>query len=76
MFVEAPILNYFNPKRHIQIEMDALDYAIGGIFSQLTLDDLGQWHPVVFFSRKMIPAKTRYETHNRELLVIVEVFKN
>ncbi len=55
--------------------MDASGYAIGGILSQLTSNDLGRWHPVVFFSRMMIPAKTRYETHNRELLAIVEAFK-
>ena len=36
---------------------------------------MGQWHLVAFFSRKMIPAETRYETHNEELLAIVEVFK-
>ncbi len=28
-----------------------------------------------FFSKKMIPAETRYETHDNELLAIVEVFK-
>ena len=55
--------------------MDALGYAIGGILSQLTSDDLGQWHPVTFFSRKMIPTKTRYKTHNGKLLAIVEAFK-
>ena len=37
--------------------------------------NLSQWHPVAFFSRKMIPAETRYETHNGELLAIVEAFK-
>ncbi len=31
---------------------------------------------MVFFSRKMIPAETRYETHNQELLAIIEAFKN
>ena len=41
----------------------------------VTKADLGQWHPVAFFSRKMIPAETRYETHDGELLAIVEVFK-
>ena len=41
-FVKALILNYFNPERHIQIETDASGYAIGGILSQLTLDDLGR----------------------------------
>ncbi len=30
---------------------------------------------MAFFSRKMIPAETRYETHDGELLAIVEAFK-
>ena len=62
-------------ERHIQIKTDASGYAIGGIFSQLTLDNLGQRHPVAFFPQKMIPAETRYETHDDELLPIVEAFK-
>ncbi len=74
-FVEAPILNHFDSERHIQIETDVSGYAIGGILSQLTLDDSGQWHPRAFFSRKMIPAETQYETHAGELLAIVEAFK-
>ncbi len=74
-FIEAPILNHFDPERFIQIETDASGYAIGGIFSQLTSGDSGRCHPVAFFSRKMIPAETRYETHDGELLAIVEVFK-
>ena len=54
--------------------------------SQLNLDsdtppndsnksDFGQWHPIAYFSRKMIPVETRYKTHNAELLAIVEAFK-
>ncbi len=74
-FVEASILKHFDLERHIQIEMDASGYTIDGIFSQLTSDDWGRWHPIAFFSKKMIPAETRYETHNGELLAIVEVFK-
>ncbi len=41
-FVEALILNYFDPERYIQIEIDILGYAISRILSQLTSDDLGQ----------------------------------
>ncbi len=37
--------------------------------------EIGQWHPVAFFSRKMIPIETRYKTYNQELLTIVETFK-
>ncbi len=74
-FVEALISNHFNPKRHIRIETDALGYAIGGILSQLTLDDSGQWYLVAFFSKKMIPAETWDKTYDIELLGIVEAFK-
>ena len=75
MFIEAPILNYFDPEDHIQIETDVSSYAIGEIFSQLILDDLGEWHPIAFFFRKMILAETRYKTYDNELLAIIEVFK-
>ena len=84
-FIEAPIFWYIDPECHIWIKIDALSYAIGGVLSQLasgtsldgivTKTDLGQWHPVVFFSRKMIPVKTQYKTHDGEFLAIVEAFK-
>ena len=84
-FTEAPILRHFDPECHIRIKTDISGYAIGSVVSQLasktspdglvTKADLGQWHPVAFFSKKMIPTKTRYETHNGEFLAIVEAFK-
>ncbi len=37
--------------------------------------EISQWQPIAFFSKKMIPTKTRYKTHNQELLAIVKVFK-
>ena len=74
-FTKAPILRHFDPECHICIETDASGYAIGGVLSQMT-SETGQWHPVAYYSRKMIPAETRYETHDAELLAIVEAFKN
>ena len=73
MFTKVLILWHFNPECHIRIETDVLGYAIDSVLSQLT--NLGQWHPMAYYFRKMIPAKTRYKTHNSELLAIVEVFK-
>ena len=49
IFVETPILNHFDLERHIQIDIDVLSYAINRIFSQLTSNDFGQWHPIAFF---------------------------
>ncbi len=34
-----------------------------------------KWHPIAFFSRKMIPTESWYKTHDQELLAIVEAFK-
>ena len=75
VFFKAPIFYHFNPERHIQIETDTSGYTISAVLSQLTLDNLGRWHPLAFFSQKMILAETRYKTHDRELLAIVETFK-
>ena len=74
-FLKALIFHHFDPERHIRIETDVSGYAIGRVLSQLTSDDSGRWYPVAFFSRKIITAETRYETHNGELLAIVETFK-
>ena len=43
-------------------------YAISEILSQLTSDDLGQWHLAAFI-------KIRYKIDDAELLVIVKVFE-
>lgn len=60
------------------VETDASGFAIAAILSQLVLSALGDgqmWHPVAFYSRKMILAETRYETHDQELLAIVTGFQ-
>ena len=75
VFIEVSILNYFDSERYTQIKINALNYIIGRVFCQLTLDNSGQWYPIAFFFRKMIFTKTWYETHDEELLAIVEVFK-
>ena len=84
-FTEALILRHFDPECHIWIETNALGYAMSGVLSQLISEirpdgvvikiDLSQWHPIAFFSRKIIPAETQYETYNGKLLAIVKAFK-
>ena len=87
-FTKAPILRHVDLEYHIRIETDTSSYAIGGIQSQLTSDqvtldsesistksEFDQWHPVANFPWKMIPAETCYETYNGEFLAIIEAFK-
>ena len=41
ILTKALILQHFDLESHIRIETDVSDYAIGGVLSQLTLDNLG-----------------------------------
>ena len=75
VFTKALIVQHFNLEYYIQIEIDVLGYTIGGILSQLTLNNLGWWHLVAYYFRKIIPTKTWYKTHDGEHLAIVEIFK-
>ena len=40
-FIEAPILQHFDPEQYIWVKTDVLGHAIGEVLSQLT-NDLGQ----------------------------------
>ena len=73
-FMETPVLQHFDPARPIRVKTDASDKAIGRILCQP--DDKGHWHPVAYFSRKMIPAECNYEVHDKKLLAIVFAFKH
>ena len=73
-FTKVPILQHFDPEQYIRVETDASGHAISKVLSQLT-NNLGQWHSVAYFLRKMIPAETWYKTYDGELLAIIEAFK-
>lgn len=73
-FTEAPILQHFDPQKPIIVQTDASGFAIAGIINQY--DGFGVLRPVAFYSRKCNPAEQNYDTHDRELLAIVESFKH
>ena len=69
-FVKTLILQQFDLENHIWIETNVLSYAIGRVLSQLNLNfdaspndlnksDFSQWHPIIYFFRKMIPIETK-----------------
>ncbi len=74
-FVKAPILNHFDLEYDICNEIHIFGYVISRILSQLTLDNLGQWYLVAFFSQKIISTLLRYKTYDGKLLIIIERFK-
>jgi hypothetical protein len=54
------------------VKTDVLEYALGAVLSQP--DAQGKLRLVAFHGRKFIPAETRYPTHDKELLGIVDAF--
>jgi RNase H-like domain found in reverse transcriptase len=63
----------FDYEKPIEVQTDASDYAISGVISQPTGDK--KWKPVLFYSRKLIPAEMNYATPDKEMLAIVQVMK-
>jgi hypothetical protein len=55
------VLRYFDLELRLMVETDASGFALAGILSQLFETE---WHPIAFWSRKMIPAEYNYETHD------------
>lgn len=43
-FTKVSILSYFNPEYQIQIKTNILEYAIGGVFSQINLSQFSSGH--------------------------------
>jgi hypothetical protein len=74
------MLIHFKPDRPIRVEIDISDFTIAEILSQTedrqTISNPQiYWHPVVFYSRKIIPAECNYEIYDIELLAIIKTFK-
>ena len=66
-------LVHVDPKKRFILEVDASDFALGSVLSQI--GDDGQLHPVAFHSRKFEAAEINYEIHDKELLAIVDSFQ-
>jgi hypothetical protein len=69
-FTSAPILRFFDFSKETILETDASDFAIAGILSQV--NDDGLIHPTAFHSRTLNSAEINYDTHDKELLAIVD----
>ena len=57
----------------MKIEMDASDQAVGACLYQRKD---GKWHPVAYYSRKMLQAEQNYDIHDKELLAVVNALEH
>ncbi len=64
---QEPVLKFFDPKRQIKISSDASQNGLGAVLLQQHGED---WLPVVYASRALNSAETRYAQIEKEMLSI------
>jgi len=70
---DKPILGVADPGKPYEVETDASEFALGGQLGQR--DAEGRLHPIAFFSKKLNGPALNYQIHDKELMAIVEAFK-
>jgi len=60
--------------KKMRMEVDALDYAMGGMLSMKYED--GKWKLVAFLSKSLNEMKRNYEIHDKEMLAVIRRLKN
>jgi len=68
-FTKEPVLAAPDIDKKMRMEVDALDYATGGVLSMECED--GLWRPVAFLSKSLNETERNYEIHDKEMLAIV-----
>ena len=64
---DATLLTHPKPGAPLVIATDASDVAVGAVLQQYIGNT---WQPILFFSKTLKPAETRYSTFDRELLAV------
>jgi len=68
-FTTRPVLAAPDLDKEFRVEVDASNYATGGVLSMKCSDDL--WRLVAFISKSLNDTERNYKIHNKEMLAIV-----
>jgi len=68
-FTKELVLAALDIDKKIRMEVDASDYAMGGVLSMECED--GLWRPVAFLSKSLNETERNYKIHDKEMLAIV-----
>jgi len=68
-FTKKPVLAAPDIDKQMRMEVDASDYATGGVLSMECED--GLWRPVAFLSKSLNETERNYEIHDKEMLAII-----
>jgi len=72
-FISTLILTHWILDAQLIMETDASDYTLATILSIMTKEN--EIHPIAFYSQTFSTPELNYDVHDKELLVIFEVFK-
>ena len=75
VFRQEGVLMFPDQSQQFFLEVDASDYAIGGALHQID-PKTQSMRPIGFFSRKLSSPEQNYEIYDKELLAVIEGFKN
>jgi len=68
-FTEEPVLVASDIDKKMRMEVDASDYATGGVLSMECED--GLWRLVAFLSKSLNEIERNYKIHDKEILAII-----
>jgi len=60
--------------KKMRMEVDASDYATGGVLSMECKD--GRWRPVAYLSKSLNKTERNYEIHDKEMLAVIRGLEN
>ena len=68
-FTQKPVLAALDLDKKMRIEVDAPDYAMGGVLSMK--GENGKWRLVAFLSKFLNETERNYKIHDKEILAII-----
>ena len=73
-FTKKPVLAAPDLDKKIGMEVDTLDYAIGGVLSMECKD--GRWRLVVYLLKLLNEMERNYKMHDKKMLVVIRELEN
>jgi len=64
-----PVLAALDLDKEMRVEVDASDYATGGVLSVKGED--GKWRPVAFISKSLNDTERNYKIHDKKMLAVI-----
>jgi len=69
VFTTEPVLVIPDINRKMRVEVDASDYATGGVL--LIKCEDRKWRPVAFISKLLNTTEQNYKIHDKKMLVVI-----